>query len=360
MKQTAKQRIIEYILNHEQVSKNDLAKELNLSLPTVINNVNSLISDNILIEKGECASTGGRKAKTIGINKSYAKALGVIISANHLVLAIVNLGYEVEVSTRFRFKFNDDLNYCYELNKHIETFLSEHNIDSIIGVGIAIPGIIDTSKQLLIQSHALNVTNYSLSYLKQAIPYPIYFENDANAAMLSENLATYDNALYLSLNNTLGGAFCINSQLFYGNNHKAGEFGHMLLVPNGKQCYCGKLGCSDAYCSAKVLTNNQMITLNEFNENLKQKDPTTLQTWDQYLEHLAILISNLRIAYDMDIILGGDVGGILKNHILELSQKVLKYNNFDHDTSYLKTCLYNQEAAAIGVAKYFLNKIELD
>ena len=34
--------------------------------------------------------------------------------------------------------------------------------------------------------------------------------------------------------------------------------------------------------------------------------------WEEYLEHLAILISNLRMAYDMDIILGGDVGGVFK------------------------------------------------
>ena len=63
---------------------------------------------------------------------------------------------------------------------------------------------------------------------------PVYFENDAKAAMLAEKKQKYPNAIYLSLNHTLGGAFCIDGKLYRGQNQKAGEFGHMILVPVGK------------------------------------------------------------------------------------------------------------------------------
>ena len=43
---------------------------------------------------------------------------------------------------------------------------------------------------------------------------------------------------------------------------------------------------------------------------LKVVDEKILQTWNEYPDHLAVLISNLVMAYDMDIILGGDVGGV--------------------------------------------------
>ena len=70
--------------------------------------------------------------------------------------------------------------------------------------------------------------------------------------MLAEDLHLYQDAIYLSLNNTLGGAFCIDGKLFAGQNQKAGEFGHMILVPGGRPCYCGKKGCADAYCASSA------------------------------------------------------------------------------------------------------------
>ena len=84
-----------------------------------------------------------------------------------------------------------------------------------------------------------------------------------------------------------------------------------ILVPGGRKCYCGKSGCADAYCAASVLTQNNRQSLDAFMEKIESGDEKVLQTWNEYLDHLAVLISNLRMAYDMDIILVGDVGGVL-------------------------------------------------
>lgn len=354
---TTKGKLINYILSHSVTSKTELAKELNLSMPTVLTSVNELISKEIIIELGEYKSTGGRKAKSIGINKTYARAIGIIISANHLEMVMVNLGSEIENTKRIRLKFTPDLSYCTEVSKQVNIFLNENKHDNLLGIGIAIPGIINQSEKIVTKSHALQVENYSLNLLEQALDFPVHFENDANAAMLAENTQQYQNALYLSLNHTLGGAFCIDGQLFRGLNQKAGEFGHMILVPNGKKCYCGKKGCADAYCAARVLTNNNQITLDTFMEQVKSGDKSATDKWETYLDHLSILITNLRMAYDMDIILGGDVGGIIANHMITLGNKVMTNNGFDHDISYLKCCSYDKEASAVGVAKHFFADI---
>ena len=352
-----KAKLINYLLNHQITSKSELAKELNLSMPTVLTNVNELISKGIVAELGEYESTGGRKAKSIGINTSYARAMGIIITANHLEMVIVNLGYEIENSKRIRLKFLSDLSYCTEVAEQVNKFLDETMPDRLLGIGVAIPGIVDQKENIVTKSHALQLDNYSLHFLEQALDLPVYFENDANAAMLAENPQKYKNALYLSLNHTLGGAFCIDGQLFRGQNQKAGEFGHMILVPGGQKCYCGKVGCADAYCAASVLTNNNQISLDDFMEQVKVGDKLANAKWETYLEHLAILISNLRMAYDIDIILGGDVGGVLADYMIPLSQKVMAYNGFDHDISYLKRCSYDKKASAVGVAKQFFSDI---
>ena len=125
---------------------------------------------------------------------------------------------------------------------------------------------------MVVKSHALQLENFSLSFLEQVFSYPVYFANDANAAMMAEDMHEYQDAVYLSLNNTLGGAFCINGKLVAGQNQKAGEFGHMILVPGGKKCYCGKAGCADAYCAASALTDEeQEMTLEQFMEKWSRK-----------------------------------------------------------------------------------------
>ena len=177
--------------------------------------------------------------------------------------------------------------------------------------------------------------------MEQILAMPVYYENDANAAMLAENPQRLKNSIYLSLNNTLGGAICMDGTLFTGQNRKAGEFGHMILVPGGKKCYCGNYGCADAYCAASVLTQGGKKKLEKFMESIKT-DVKANETWQNYLENLAILISNLRMSYDTDIILGGEVGGYLSCYMMELGKKIFKYNLFDSDLSYLKNCSYQQ------------------
>lgn len=217
------------------------------------------------------------------------------------------------------------------------------------------PGIINQKEKILVKSHALQLENYSLKIIEQIIHMPMYFENDANAAMLAENTQMLRNSIYLSLNNTLGGALCIDGMLFTGQNRKAGEFGHMVLIPGGKKCYCGKKGCADAYCAASVLTQSGKEKLEDFMKSI-DIDKKAGQIWQTYLENLAILVSNLRMSFDTDIILGGDVGGYLPGHMVELGQKIFKYNLFDGDLSYLKNCSYQKEASAVGVAKQFFRK----
>ena len=353
-KTITRSRILNYVINNQITSKAEVSKNLNLSMPTVLSNINDLIAKGIIIETGEYESTGGRKAKSIGINPSYRYSVGIVITANHVGIVLVNLKYEIVKFRRVRMKFSPDTSYCQDLSVLTSEFLKDTEYqDRILGIGISIPGIISQKAHLLIKSHALQLENYSLSFLEQAFDLPVYFENDANAAMMAEDMNRYKNAIYLSLNNTLGGAFCIGGKLFQGENQKAGEFGHMILVPGGRKCYCGKKGCADAYCAASALTD-EINSLETFMEQLKSGDEAAEEKWSEYLDMLAVLISNLRMAYDMDIILGGEVGGYLAEHMLPLGEKVMEYNGFDHDIRYLRNCSYKREASAVGAAKHFL------
>ena len=113
-----------------------------------------------------------------------------------------------------------------------------------------------------------------------------------------------------------------------------------------------KEGCADAYCAESVFSDHGKRSLDTFMQMLGT-DADADRQWEEYLENLAMLISNVRMIFDTDIILGGDVGGYLEKYMMELAEKVMKYNQFDKDVSYLKNCSYQKEASAVGVAKHF-------
>ncbi len=354
-KNVARKKILRYMLERESTTKTELASRLNLSMPTVLSNISELTELGLVSEVGETASTGGRKARRIALNPKYCYGLGVDITAHHVGMVLVDLGGNVADWQRLRFDFQPDMAYCRELSIKIQEFYRDKvTEDKILGIGVSLPGIIQEDS-VLSKSHALNLENYSLKLMEQFLSFPVYFENDANGAMLAENPGQRGDAVYLSLNNTLGGAVCIDGKLFTGIQKRAGEFGHMLLHPGGKKCYCGKSGCADAYCAASVLTKGGEYSLDAFMNSLCS-DKDNQQLWEEYLENLAILISNIRMVFDTDIILGGDVGGYLKDYMVELGEKVFRYNLFDMDVSYLKNCRYQREASAVGVAKYFFEK----
>ncbi len=358
-KRKNKVRIVHYIFQRGNASKFDISNDLRLSMPTVLQNVKELTDAGIVEESGNYQSTGGRKAKALSIVPDSGFAVGVDITAKHLGLILVNARGGILTHVRLRKRYEDTFRYYQEIAGMIEDFIAENlekieDRNRIVGIGVSIPGIIDKQNNILIKSHALDVSNVSLHKLNQFLPYPVTFDNDANCAAYTELSEQSANVIYLSLNNTVGGAISYNGKLYEGDNFKSGEFGHIVIVPNGRRCYCGKLGCLDCYCSALVLASHTDGNLGKYFEELDRGDPLLRGVWNEYLRYLALAVSNLRMAFDCDIIIGGYVGGYLKSRMLELNRLVMQLNRFDFDTSYLRCSKYHMEASAYGIAMRLL------
>lgn len=353
-----KSEIVRYIFEHKNASKTELTKELDLSMPTVLQNTKELLEQGILLEAGEYESTGGRRAKSLTINGKAAYAVGMDITNDHVSFVLVNLKGEILKHVSQAKEFNRKLEYYTEVFNEMGQFIKTCCVDEkkILGVGIAVPGIIDREGKVLIKSHALKVESVGLQVFSQMSAYDLHFENDANAAMAAECVHTNEDAIYLFLSNTVGGAFRTQGSLFRGNNRKAGEFGHTIIVPGGRECQCGKKGCVNSYCSAQALEKASGFSLEETMNRVAAKDPAVMGVWNEYLDYLAITISNLRMMYDTDIVLGGDVGAYLEPYMLELGKRVMELNKFDSDISYLKNSKNKKGSAAAGAALYFVNR----
>lgn len=359
LKRSGKSNVAHYISIHDQSSRNEIVHELGLSPPTVSLYVSELLGIGLLCENGKNNSTGGRRANNLSINKDYMYVIGVEISKNYIHLVLVNTVAEILYESSVRLSFENSLDYSYAIGKHIMDFAQQEMglKDKIHGVALAIPGILDNKHNILRRSHTLQVENVSIQQLTQFVDFEkCYAENDANCAAFAEIGDTDNNAVYLSLNNTFGGSIFINGELYGGDNYKSSEFGHVILHPGGYECYCGKKGCADAYCSVKALLDNRFESLDDFFTQLERGNPECIQMWDTYLDNLAILVVNLRMAFDCDIVIGGNIGGYFDKYRVTFIKKTLAYNNFDNSNSYIRIGGYKKHASSVGAAKHMIDQ----
>jgi glucokinase len=86
---------------------------------------------------------------------------------------------------------------------------------------------------------------------------PIAITNDAKAAAIGEMLfgaaRGMKDFIVITLGTGLGSGIVSNGTLVYGADGFAGEVGHSIVDPNGRECGCGRRGCLETYCSATGL-----------------------------------------------------------------------------------------------------------
>lgn len=54
----------------------------------------------------------------------------------------------------------------------------------------------------------------------------------------------------VTLGTGLGSGFVAGGRMIYGHDGMAGELGHVVVEPGGRQCGCGRRGCLETYVSA--------------------------------------------------------------------------------------------------------------
>ncbi len=90
--------------------------------------------------------------------------------------------------------------------------------------------------------------------LKKYYRVPVAVTNDANAAALGEMMfgaaKGMKDFIVITLGTGLGSGIVANGDLIYGADGFAGEIGHTIVDPNGRECGCGRRGCLETYASA--------------------------------------------------------------------------------------------------------------
>ena len=136
----------------------------------------------------------------------------------------------------------------------VEELRSSYDV-SAVGVGAA--GFVDLHGSVLFAPHLSWRDEPLQQVLARRLGLPVVVDNDANTAAHAEMLfgagRGYRHALLVTLGTGIGGAIVMDGRVLRGAHGLAGEFGHMQVVPGGRPCECGQVGCWEQYCSGKAL-----------------------------------------------------------------------------------------------------------
>jgi len=181
-------------------------------------------------------------------------ALSIDIGGTNCAYGLVDefgeIVYENTVETA---KFSEAIKFVTFLKVDKEI---SNSINQIVGIGIGAPngnhftGEIQFAPNLPWEKGIIPIKNYFETEFK----IPTILTNDANAAAEGEKLfgsaKELENFIVITLGTGLGSGIYINNEILYGSNGLAGEFGHIRVVKNGRQCKCGRNGCLETYASS--------------------------------------------------------------------------------------------------------------
>lgn len=354
-------RVYRYLYSAaDAITKQALAYELSMSLPTLTQNLNDLLAQGLIDYSGTADSACGRKPRIISVVPGAHYAIGMELTSGHIrIVAIDMLVHELAAQTVTR-AFSPDEEYAIELQNLIERFILENGLDParLLGVGITVPGIVDNKQEIILNAPTLHIERLSTKLLTDHIQYPVNLTNDATAGGFAEwwNRTDIEDMAYLSVGRGVGGAILIAGAPYLGHFSRSGEFGHMCIHPGGLKCNCGRRGCLEAYCSTSKISDDLGITLEQFFQGLDEGNQEYSQLWDSYLDDLAIGIRNINSALDCGVVLGGKLSQFLAGRLAAIDQRLCETDPNYRQAPYCSICRYNTQASGIGAALYFVDQ----
>ncbi len=241
----------------------------------------------------------------------------------------------------------------------IKYILNNNKRIKISGIGVGTPGLVDDKGKVV--TGAANLKGWNGTeigkILRNELKMKTVVDNDVTALALGEVLfgvgKGYNNAICLAFGTGLGGGIIIDKKVYRGKFGYAGEFGHIVVNPDGPLCSCGNRGCLETYASTVGLKrlakehlnkndnslllkmangNSKNITPEIIFEAYKQNDKIAEKILNEMGYYLGIGIGSLVNIFDPDIII---LAGGISNAGKTLTDLIYKYL-YNHTLAFFK------------------------
>lgn len=255
--------ILETLRLHAPVSRAGLAILTGLNKATVSSMVRKLLDHGFVRELGVNTSAVeiGRPAINLELAPDAGYVIGVELGVDFISVVLTDFALEPVARRHER---TTHLRSADAILERALAILREVQVQArelgrpIFGIGLGVPGLVDRDTGTLLFAPNLGWRDVPLrDWLTQAFQLPVFVGNEANMAAQGESYfgagRQRDPLLFVSSGVGLGGGIVLDGQVLAGATGFAGEFGHMMVNPDGVRCNCGKIGCWETVATQRAV-----------------------------------------------------------------------------------------------------------
>ncbi|MEA4882425.1 MAG: ROK family protein [Clostridia bacterium] len=244
------------------ISRVDVARLTGLGRSTVSGIVGLLLKEGFVREIGNAQQdpakpSVGRPPVMVEFNPSARFVVAVKLAPMSITAAVTDLDAEVigsvEMPTGTRLS---ESAIRERISEAVNQAISNCGVstDKIVGMGVAMPGIVDSRTGVSISPQFFLWQNLPLrNLLEEEFGVPVFIDNDANAATLAEKWKGHgrgaSNFVCVTVGIGIGAGIIIDNKLYRGAIAGAGEIGHITIDEDGPECMCGNRGCLEAFAA---------------------------------------------------------------------------------------------------------------
>jgi N-acetylglucosamine repressor len=259
LKEQNRDLVLKIMFDSARISRAEIARMTGLTRTTVSDIVADLIAGGMVKEVGTGVSIGGKSPILLSLVDDARLMIGLDLAYNQFRGAVVDLRGQIRhvVSLPVNSTTGEG---ALEATFKVLDQLVQTPFQSVIGIGVGAPGLVNSKEGVVVNAVNLNWHNLPLKQiLQQRFNLPVTVLNDCQAAAMGEFIfggktPASRNMIVVRVGHGIGAGVIIDGTIFQGDSGGAGEIGHTVMVRSrGLPCRCGKSGCLETLASERAV-----------------------------------------------------------------------------------------------------------
>lgn len=372
LKENSHKLVLDTIRKEKAISGADIARRTNLQPSTILYILRAL-KKNELIEKsgkGESTDKGGKRPTLWRLNPNKGIIIGIEVLPERIITSISDFKGDIlsqnEKAYSLFTKENDMLDAILNcVNSTIDSNLNKQ----VLGVGIAITGIVDGEKGELIYSNKMQFKNVLIKdFIEEKTQLPVYLINGANAGALEVQIldnSSACNIIYLTYSEdvlNLGAGIVINGNMYEGSSGTSGEMFNRL--PELEKLYKDALSTvkTEEPLVNEMRNNNKKVSLKQINKNYINNCKVSEYILKSLCKFIASEILWIIGFINPElVVIGGDLDSesdVIEKYITPELQKYITENDYkDYIIPEIKFSKYGKYSISMGAVALIWQRI---
>jgi N-acetylglucosamine repressor len=252
--------LLSTIWESNPISRSALAEATGLAPSSVTRLLQELSELGLVQEIGKGESSGGRQPGLVVPNPDAGLVISLDLSGPHLRGGIFDAANNLVSVFDQPFEGFGPEAIKNQVLRLIHLLINHPSAQShpLLGIGVSQPGQIDADRGVIRKAANLRLQNFPLrQILLDEFHLPVYIEHDASVAALAEQYygagRGLDYFVYVLVSTGIGSGTILDGRIYRGQTGLTGEFGHIIVEPEGTLCVCGKRGCLEAMASGPAI-----------------------------------------------------------------------------------------------------------